>query len=232
MDRGSLFVAAAWSRMQKRDWLRSQSIGSASAQNGASEPRAQSPTMYSGLCGLARRVQSVRVCRLAGCTAPSKGRDSVLISRSPGRRWLMRRTLVLFAALSVAGVLLFAPGAPRALAAFPGHNGKISFERFGDDDVDIWTMSPDGRHQVNLTPDPSAFEFGSRWSADGRRIVFSSNRVTAADPTPGDFEIFVMDADGSHQRQITFNSFDDFDPAWSPDGDRVVFDRFFGDFEI
>ena len=34
-----------------------------------------------------------------------------------------------------------------------------------------------------------------------------------------------------HPRQLTFNSFDDFDATWSPDGDRVVFDRFFGDFE-
>ena len=92
---------------------------------------------------------------------------------------------MLLAALSVAGVLLIASGAPRALAAFPGHNGKIAYESFRDGDVDIWTMSPDGRHQVNLTNDPSAFEFSPRWSADGRRIVFSSNRVTAADPTPG-----------------------------------------------
>ena len=34
-----------------------------------------------------------------------------------------------------------------------------------------------------------------------------------------------MNADGSHVRQITFNELDDEDPAWSPDGRRVVFIR-------
>lgn len=32
----------------------------------------------------------------------------------------------------------------------------------------------------------------------------------------GDWEIFVMDADGSNQRQLTNNSSDDSFPAWRP----------------
>jgi TolB protein len=118
-----------------------------------------------------------------------------------------------------------------AVAAFPGHNGKIAYESYRDGDVDIWTMSPNGRHQTNLTHASGAIDASARWSADGRKIVFMSNRVTAADPSPGDFEIFVMDADGSDQRQVTFNSIDDFEPAWSPDGDRIVFERIFADFD-
>jgi TolB protein len=35
------------------------------------------------------------------------------------------------------------------------------------------------------------------WSSDGSKIIFDSNR-------DGNFEIFVMDADGSNQRQLTF----------------------------
>jgi len=48
------------------------------------------------------------------------------------------------------------------------------------------------------------------------RIAFSSNRN-------GDYEIFVMNADGSNQTQLTFN--DDWDsvPVWSPDGRFIVF---------
>ena len=49
----------------------------------------------------------------------------------------------------------------------------------------------------------------------------------------GDFEIFVMDADGTNVRQLTANEDYDYRPAWSPDGKQIVFisDRY-GDKEI
>ena len=59
-----------------------------------------------------------------------------------------------------------------------------------------------------------------------------SDRETPSNPTPPDFrapdfEIFVMNADGSNQTQITFNELDDEEPAWSADGERIVFQRDF-----
>ena len=36
-----------------------------------------------------------------------------------------------------------------------------------------------------------------------------------------------MNADGSNQMQITFNELDDEEPAWSADGERIVFQRDF-----
>ena len=50
---------------------------------------------------------------------------------------------------------------------------------------------------------------------DGR-IAFASNR-------DGDYEIFVMNSDGSDQQQITHNEADDEHPGWSPDSARMVF---------
>jgi len=40
----------------------------------------------------------------------------------------------------------------------------------------------------------------------------------------GDAEIFVMNADGSGERQLTDNTADDTSPAWSPDGERIAFE--------
>lgn len=48
-------------------------------------------------------------------------------------------------------------------------------------------------------------------------IVFQSNR-------DGDFEIYIMYADGSNQRQLTFNNAADEFPRVSPDGTKIVFE--------
>jgi Tol biopolymer transport system component len=101
----------------------------------------------------------------------------------------------------------------------------VSDRRIGED-LDIWSMRPDGSSPVNLTADSEAGDFGPSWRPDGRKIAFMSDRVTADNPE-GDFEIFVMNADGSGVRQLTANTLDDELPSWSPDGRKLVFQRDF-----
>ena len=48
------------------------------------------------------------------------------------------------------------------------------------------------------------------------RIAFTSDR-------DGDNEIFVMDANGANQTQLTFNTASDDLPAWSPNGTKIAF---------
>jgi len=62
-------------------------------------------------------------------------------------------------------------------------------------------------------------------SEDGK-IAFMSYR-------DGDFEIFVMNADGTGVTQLTDNDDRDWPPAWSPNGKQIAFgsDRY-GDSEI
>ena len=48
------------------------------------------------------------------------------------------------------------------------------------------------------------------------RIAFASDR-------DGNWEIYVMDADGGNQQNLSNNPSDDRDPSWSPDGKRIVF---------
>jgi len=45
------------------------------------------------------------------------------------------------------------------------------------------------------------------WSPDGSRIVFQSNRT-------GNFQIYVMNADGSEQVRLTHHRGNDYRPSW------------------
>lgn len=140
--------------------------------------------------------------------------------------------MVRFAGIvAVVCISVLALGSAPSPAAFPGENGSIAFDSDrGGSDFDIWTVGADGRKSVNLTADSEAFDELASWRADGREIVFMSNRETAGNPPPPgqrtpDYEIFVMNADGSNPRQVTFNEFDDEDPAFSPDGTQIAIRR-------
>ena len=56
------------------------------------------------------------------------------------------------------------------------------------------------------------------WSPDGSRIAFASTRGAA-----GNFDIFVMNADGGALTRLTDHPAPDQDPAWAPDGRSVYF---------
>ncbi len=71
-----------------------------------------------------------------------------------------------------------------------------------------------------LTPSPSSnLETpapGLPPASGGGRLAFASNR-------DGDYEIYVINLDGTGLLQLTANTAYDFDPAWSPDGAQIVF---------
>ena len=93
---------------------------------------------------------------------------------------------------------------------------------FGSDrtgDVDLYTMASDGSDVVKLTDGSN--NRTARWSPDGQRIVFTR----FLDPSAGgtDFELFVINSDGTGLTQITSNgAFRTTDADWSPDGQWMV----------
>src|SRR4029077_8756529 len=54
-------------------------------------------------------------------------------------------------------------------------------------------------------------------SPDRTRIAFSSNREGR-----GDYDLYVMDADGSHIQRLTTEAGTDGSPVWTPDGGKLV----------
>jgi Tol biopolymer transport system component len=83
----------------------------------------------------------------------------------------------------------------------------------------LWVVPADGNttnaRQVISGADREDGHYGLAWTPDGR-IVYTS--------TAGGFQdIWVTDADGGHQQQLTSDSYVDYAPAVSPDGRYIVF---------
>ena len=85
--------------------------------------------------------------------------------------------------------------------------------------AEIYAIDPDGAGTPARLTNNTEEERAPAWSPDGKRIVFCCRRGGP------DFEICVMNADGTGQVQITDNSVPDLTPSWSPDGKRIVFHR-------
>ena len=115
-------------------------------------------------------------------------------------------------------------------------DGKtIVFTSLRDGDLDIYTMSVDGRNVKRLTR-TLGYDGGPFFSPDGTQIVYRAwHPASAADSAdyvgllgqnlvrPSRMEVWVMDADGSNQRQVTNLGGANFAPYFHPDGRRILF---------
>ena len=130
---------------------------------------------------------------------------------------VVRRQLTVLIAVVVAiGGLSIVPRS--ADATVPGTLGRIVFVSMSDDPAgDIYTRPFSGGPWQRLTSGPSA-ESTPAWSADGSEIAYTSNAA-------GSTDIWMMDADGTNQRNITKDSANCYGPEFSPDGTRIAYTR-------
>jgi Tol biopolymer transport system component len=82
----------------------------------------------------------------------------------------------------------------------------------------VLVMNTSGNNQTRLTLAGNT-DVNPRWSPDGAKLVFSSDRLNNFGP----LEIFLMNPDGSNQQRLTNNTGENSRPFWSPDGARILF---------
>ncbi len=113
----------------------------------------------------------------------------------------------------------------------------IAFASDRDGDFEIFKVRPDGTGLTKLTDNTAQdgfhplmldtfgglfltpaplFRGGLSWSPDGQKLVFASDR-------DGDFELYIMNADGTGVEQLTSDTFNNFSPFWLPTGREVAF---------
>jgi len=179
-----------------------------------------------------RRLLLILVFLTALILAPLALADTPGVTPSPARRGVPAPVSPIFPPLSDApapeslGTPASLPtprllnlGALMSLAPW----GHIAFSSDRSGDWDVYVMPAQGGLPINLTRDPG-WDLYASWSPDGRFIAFSSTR-DAPDPAhpEANREIYVMAADGSQVRRLTFHPAADTAPAWSPDGTRIAF---------
>ncbi len=75
---------------------------------------------------------------------------------------------------------------------------------------EIYTITPDGSIIQKLTARSNSWDKHPSFSPDGSQIVFFSNRDSNRR------QLWIMNADGSNQRNLSNNQYEDWDPVWIP----------------
>jgi len=143
-------------------------------------------------------------------TAPS----AVIVPRErvPAAAWLL-----LVVSTAAAGC---SPGDREARAAAPAAAGKgaghaLVYERVVGGNQDIYTIPAGGGVERRLT-DHKATDGLPRWTADGKKILFASDRS-------GNWQIWEMPAEGGDARRVRENTFTEHQVDESDDGARLAF---------
>ena len=99
--------------------------------------------------------------------------------------------------------------------------GRIVFSRFVNGEFHLFAINPDGTGLRQLTKGPYD-DTHPACAADGQHVLFSTSRFGFKDEAPmSDIpqpygELMIMKMDGSDQRPLTDNRWEEGTPAWQP----------------
>jgi TolB protein len=92
----------------------------------------------------------------------------------------------------------------------------IAFASDRNGQMQLFMMNADGSNQHPLAPETETFGWAPSWSPKRNEIAWVSNH-------DGDSELYLIQLETSKVVQLTFNDLQDERPAWSPDGEQIVY---------
>ena len=142
----------------------------------------------------------------------------------------MRRLFAVLAALlgAACGTGIHEPTGPCGEDAHTGPVPQqlafVSDALYGQ--YDICLINLDGTAVAQLTTSLGN-DFWPTWSPDGSKLAFQTDRniAPAHDSVPArlQLDLYVINADGTGETQISADTANEAQPAWSPDGTKIAF---------
>lgn len=107
-------------------------------------------------------------------------------------------------------------GSPCVLAGSTEQSGTIYFDSDRTGSYAIYQMNMKGEDIRQITFNSNSNDVSPTVSLNGEKIAYFSD-------LDGNYDIFMMNSDGSAQQKLTSNSADDLNPEFSSDGNKILF---------
>lgn len=115
----------------------------------------------------------------------------------------------------------------KSLTNKPGYDAEGAYSRDGrmiafasnrDGHMNIYTMRADGSNVRQITYAKNSYNGGPFFSPDGKRIIFRADRQKR------DYlQLYVVNADGTNEVQLTDNEHVNWAPYWHPNGKCILY---------
>jgi TolB protein len=106
-----------------------------------------------------------------------------------------------------------------------GDGSKIAF--LGGDELDFqyYVINSDGTERIQLTRNTNEYKDIDAFPVSAPSISDDGSKIAFEGFVGNDREIFVINSDGTGEKQLTDNNEDDWAPSISGDGSRIAFQR-------
>lgn len=105
-----------------------------------------------------------------------------------------------------------------AECAYSSDGSRIVYVSNEDGSMNIFTMSSDGTDVQQVTHSQGYYNGGTFFSPNGKQIVFRADKEKRHY-----LQIYVIDTDGTNEKQLTANEHVNWAPYWYPNGKVIIY---------